>query len=85
MLINEPITHSFSLSQASWTWQQPGSNPVLQGNWRRGRHGVRLSKRAEGCVSKAQQRRTKQQEVGTWGGRMSGRVDSRKDRKRNGN
>ena len=72
MLINKPISQSFSLSWASWTRQQPGSNPALEGNWRRGRHGVRLSKRAEGCVSKglaeAHQTPTRSKGVGcVWG------------------
>lgn len=48
MSIYEAMSQSFSQSAASWT----GSNPALQGNWRQGRHGGRLSKGAEGCVTK---------------------------------
>ena len=82
VLTNEPISQSFSQSWASWTRQQPGSNPALEGNWRRGRHGVRLSKRAEGCVSKglaeAHETSTRSKGVGCVGGHSGGRMSGRK-------
>lgn len=81
MLINKPISQSFSLSGASWSRRQPGSNPELEGNWRQGRHGVRLSKRAEGCVSKglaeAHQTPTRSKGVGCAGGHLGGRTSGR--------
>ena len=54
---------------------------MLEGNWRRGRHGVRLSKRAEGCVSKglAEAHQTPTRSSG-WvaGGHLGGRMSGRK-------
>ena len=86
MLTNEPISQSFSQSWASWTRQQPGSNPALEGNWRRGRHSVRLSKRAEGCVSKglaeAHETPTRSKGVGCVGGHSGGRMSGRKTERR---
>lgn len=82
MLKHEPISQSFSLSGASWNRQQPGRNPALEGNWRRGRHSVRLSIRAEGCVSKglaeAHQTPTRSKGVGCVGGHLGGRMSGRK-------